>query len=104
MTPTRRLTETCTHCQARPAVGSWNGRAICSRCVKRAWASATQRECDTRRRYTQFGIAVKQGRFQATRIEYDAQGRSTVTPLTPWTDAKTAWAAKDAARRAARKH
>lgn len=47
-----------------------------------------------------FGVAVKQGKFQANRITYNARGVSTIEPLTGWTDSDTAVKAKEEARAA----
>jgi hypothetical protein len=33
---------------------------------------------------TRYGIAVKAGQFQPQRIDFDARGRSHITPLTPF--------------------
>ena len=38
------------------------------------------------RNVTRYGIVVRAGQFQPQRIEFDARGKSTVTPLAPFVD------------------
>ena len=40
------------------------------------------------RNVTRYGIAVRAGQFQPQRIEFDARGKSTVTPLAPFVDSQ----------------